>query len=414
MVVVLVGIGVLILTSGQERQRNGGRFRAGNEAPVPVLVAAARTADVPVYFDGVGTIRALNTVTIRPQIDGKLISVNFKEGQDVERGYVLAELDPTIYQAQLDQARAKKGQDEAQLANAKRDLERYQRLAQTNSITQQQADTQKSLVAQLEAQVRADQAAIENAQGVLDYTRITAPFAGRTGIRQVDVGNLVHPTDQNGIVVITQIRPISVLFTLPQQQLGRVNKAFAQGPLEVEALGDDGVAALDHGTLQVVDNQVDQSTGTVRLKAEFPNPDLQLWPGQFVNVRLRVDTLHDATVVPTAAVQRGPNGTFVYVVQTGNTVSVRQVTVSQQDETQAVIASGLQPDERVVTSGFARLAEGSRISIGTAEPASGAAPAAPAGERRRGAHQNGAGAVVEPARANERRNRREGAATGHP
>jgi multidrug efflux system membrane fusion protein len=405
---VIVGVVAAIVYGAQNHQRNAaGRLR-GNDGPVPVLVTPARTADVPVYFDGVGTIRALNSVTVRPQIDGKLVSVNFKEGQEVERGYVLAELDPTIYQAQYDQALAKKGQDEAQLANARRDLERYERLARTNSITQQQADTQKSLVAQLEAQIRADQAAAENAKGFLDYTKITAPFAGRTGIRQVDVGNVVHPTDQSGIVIITQLRPISVLFTLPQQQLGRVNKAFAQGPLAVEALGDDGRSIVDRGTLQVVDNQVDPTTGTVRLKAEFPNPELQLWPGQFVNVRLLVDTMKNAVVVPTAAIQRGPNGTFVFVAREGDTVSVRNVTVAQQDESEAVVASGLQPGESVVTSGFARLAEGSHIRIGTAEP--GEAPKA--GEGARGRKPEGAAQPGQPPRPGERRRRTEGGTAG--
>jgi|SRR5690242_15158740 len=410
LVLIIVGIGYVILHGTPEgRRASGGRFR-GNSGPVPVLVTAAHSADVPVYFDGVGTTRALNSVTIRPQIDGKLVRINFKEGQDVDRGYLLAELDPTIYKAQLDQARAKKGQDDAQLANARRDLERYERLVQTNSVTHQQADTQKSLVAQLEAQTRADQAAIDNAQGFLDYTRITAPFAGRTGIRQIDVGNVVHPTDPNGIVVITQIRPISVLFTLPQQQLGRVNKAFSAAPLAVEALGEDSRTVIDKGTLQVVDNQVDQTTGTVRLKAEFPNSDLQLWPGEFVNVRLLVETLKGAIVVPTAAVQRGPNGTFVFLAQSNDTVSVRQVTVSQQDDTQAVITAGLQSGERVVTTGFSRLADGSKIKIGSAQPTS----QVNGGEQPRRRRVNGSGQPERAARRGEGRNSERGAARATP
>jgi multidrug efflux system membrane fusion protein len=339
----------------------GGRF--GRGAPVPVLTATAKTADVPIYFDGVGTTRALNTVTVRPQVDGRLLRINFHEGQDVERGFVLAEIDPIIYQAQLDQAVAKKAQDEAQLANAHLDLERYTRLAQSNAATKQQADTQTALVAQLEAVVKADQAAIDNARAVLDYTKVIAPISGRTGIRLVDVGNLMRAADSSGIVVITQVRPISVIFTLPQQQLRTVNNAFAEGTLPVLALDADDRTVLDRGTLQVVDNQVDQTTGTVRYKAEFPNGALQLWPGQFVNVKLLVDTLRGAIVIPTGAVQRGPNGTFAYVVTEKTAVAVRPITVAQQDDTQAVIASGLSSGERVVTSGFAQLTDGSRVVI---------------------------------------------------
>jgi multidrug efflux system membrane fusion protein len=358
---------VLAQTSTSTRQGAGIGFvsggRVGRDAPVPVLAATAKTADVPVYFDGVGTTRALNTVTVRPQVDGRLLSINFHEGQEVERGFVLAEIDPIIYQAQLDQAVAKKAQDEAQLANARLDLERYTRLAQSNAATKQQADTQSALVAQIEAVVNADQAAIDNARAVLSYTKVIAPIGGRTGIRLVDVGNLMRAADSTGIVVITQVRPISVIFTLPQQQLGAVNKAFAEGALSVLALDADDRTVLDRGALQVVDNQVDQTTGTVRYKAEFPNAALQLWPGQFANVKLLVDTLRGAIVVPTGAVQRGPNGPFAYVVTERATVAVRPITVAQQDDTQAVIASGLSSDERVVTSGFTQLTDGSRVAV---------------------------------------------------
>jgi multidrug efflux system membrane fusion protein len=346
------------------RGKRGGQ-RA--DTPVPVLVAAAKKDDVPVYFDGVGTSRALNTVTVRAQIDGKLMSVNFKEGQDVDQDFVLADIDPTIYRAQLDQAVAKKAMDEALLGNARLDFERYVKLTATNSATRQQHDTQKALVAQLEAQVQADQGAIENAKAILSYTRIIAPIAGRTGLRLVDAGNIVHAADTTGVVVITQIKPIAIIFTLPQQQLAKVNRMFAQGALSVQALGDDNRSVVDRGKLVVVDNQVDQTTGTVKLKAEFPNERLQLWPGQFVNVKLLVDTLKDAIVVPTAAVQRGPNGTFVYIAKDDDTVSVRPVTVSQQDDAEAVLVSGATEGERVVTTGFAQLNDGTRISIGTAE-----------------------------------------------
>ena len=369
-----------VFSASAPQQRRGGRFAAG-EGPVPVLVAPAARADVPVYMDAVGTIKALNTVTVRPQVDGKLLSVNFKEGDDIKKGDVLAKIDPVIYQAQLNQAIAKKAQDEAQLANSKIDLERYERLAATAAINKQQADTQRALVAQYTALVQADQAAIDNAQAMLGYTTITAPIDGRTGIRMVDEGNYVRSADANSsIVVITQLQPISVLFNLPQQDLSQVNTAFNKGPLNVEAQRSDNDVVIDRGTLRVVDNQVDQTTGTVKLKAEFPNANLQLWPGQFVNIRLLVDTLKQVVVIPTGAVQRGPNGTFVYVVKDDDTVSVRPITVQKQDETQTVISKGLEAPERVVTTGFVRLTDGTKVAIGSGE-----APAAqPAGERPQG------------------------------
>jgi membrane fusion protein, multidrug efflux system len=287
--------------------------------------------------------------------------------------------------------------DEAQLGNARIDLDRYAKLVATNSASRQQYDTQKAKVAELEAQVQADQGAIENAKAMLSYTRIVAPIAGRTGLRLVDAGNIVHATDTTGVVVITQIRPISIIFTLPQQELPAVNRAFAKGPLDVEALADDNRTVVDHGKLVVVDNQVDQTTGTVKLKAEFPNQDLQLWPGQFVNVKLLVNTLKDATVVPTAAVQRGPNGTFVYVTNDDNTVSVRPVAVSQQDDIRAVLVDGVDTNERVVTTGFAQLNDGTRITIGTQEKLE-----RPAGsERRRKGPIPTAEAEPKPAKAAE-------------
>jgi membrane fusion protein, multidrug efflux system len=363
---------------GATKAARGGHGGNNADAPVPVLASAATKENVPVYFDGVGTSRALNIVTVRAQVDGKLIAVNFKEGQDVEKEFVLADIDPTIYRAQLDQAIAKKAMDEALLGNARIDLDRYAKLTATNSTSRQQYDTQKALVAQLEAQVQADQGAIENAKAMLSYTRIVAPITGRTGLRLIDAGNIVHATDTTGVVVITQIRPIAIIFTLPQQELPAVNRAFAKGALDVEALADDNRTVVDHGKLVVVDNQVDQTTGTVKLKAEFPNESLQLWPGQFVNVKLLVDTLKDATVVPTAAVQRGPNGTFVYVTNDDKTVSVRPVDVSQQDDVRAVLVDGVDTGERVVTTGFAQLNDGTRITVGTQEKLE-----RPAGSERR-------------------------------
>jgi len=373
------------------QQRRAGRFAA--EGPVPVLVAPVTRADVPVYLDAVGTIKALNTVTVRPQVDGKLLSVNFKEGDDVKKGDVLAKIDPVIYQALLDQAIAKKAQDEAQLANSKIDLARYEKLAATAAINKQQADTQRALVAQNTALVQADQAAIDNARAMLGYTTITAPLDGRTGIRMVDEGNLVRAADVNSaIVVMTQLRPISVLFNLPQQELPQLNAAVTKGPLSVEAQRSDTDAVIDRGLLRVVDNQVDQTTGTVKLKAEFPNPDLQLWPGQFVNIRLLIDTLKQVVVIPTGAVQRGPNGTFVYVVEDDNTVTVRPITVQKQDETQTVVRGGLEANERVVTTGFVRLTDGSKVSVGTAE----APPAQPERSQNRGGQKRARGSNAPP------------------
>ena len=388
-VIVIALIAVMLVyewptgTQNQQASRGRGRF-AGVSGPVPVLAAAARRADVPVYLETVGTARALNTVTVQSQVDGKLVSLDFQEGQDVKKGDTLARIDPTTYQAALDQAVAKKAQDEAQLANARLDLERYERLAATNSINRQQADTQKALVAQLQAQIQADQGAIDNARAILAYTTITAPIDGRTGIRMVDVGNVIRASSATGIVVLTQLKPINVMFNLPQQNLPQINAAFAKGPLMVEAQQSDTGAPIDSGTLQVVDNQVDQTTGTVKLKAEFPNANLQLWPGQFVNVRLTVDTLRQVTVIPTGSVQRGPDGTFVYVIGGDNRVSQRPITIRMQDEHQAVVARGIEPGERVVTTGFSQLTDKREVKVsdpGASEPA--AAPPAPSAQQER-------------------------------
>ncbi len=371
--VVAAVVGVYYMPQWQQTQAatKGGRRGGGGPStePVPVLAIVARAADVPVYLDGVGTARALNTVTVRPQVDGKLINISFTEGQDVPKGFVLAKIDPTTYQAQYDQTVAKKAQDEAQLANARLDLERYTRLAQTNAINKQQLDTQRALVKQLEAQVNADKAAIDNARAILSYTDIVAPIGGRTGIRMVDEGNLVRASDSVGLVVITQIRPIAVFFNLPQQELPELTKGLTEGPLPVDAFGADTRNPLDKGKVLVIDNQVDQTTGTVKLKAEFPNANLQLWPGQFVNVRVLIDTLRQVVVVPTAAVQRGPNGTFVYALKDDGTVAVRRVTLAQQNDVQAVVATGLQAGERVVTTGFSRLTEGTEVTASSAEDA---------------------------------------------
>jgi membrane fusion protein, multidrug efflux system len=364
--VILGGLAYIGWYAFQPKAGGAGRGGPGArlDLPVPVLAAMPRIQDVPVYLDGVGSVKALNNVIVRAQVDGKLIAVNFTEGQDVKKGDVLGEIDPVIYKAQYDQAVAKKAQDEALLANQRLDLIRYQQLATSNAGSKQQADTQRALIAQQEALVNADQAAIDNAQATLGYTKIIAPLTGRTGLRQVDQGNIIHAADATGLVIITQLQPIAVTFSLPQQQIVRVNAASAKGILAVDVFGNDGVTVVDTGKLTGIDNQVDPTTGTLKLKAEFPNGKFQLWPGQFVNVRLKVETLDKALVVPTSAVQRGPAGTFSYVIGEGDIATAKPVVVTQQNENDAVIASGLTTSDRVVTTGFANLSDGAKVLIG--------------------------------------------------
>jgi multidrug efflux system membrane fusion protein len=337
--------------------------------PIPVLTAVAATKDVPIYLDGLGTVQGFYTVTMKAMVDGPLVEVNFKEGQDVHKGDVLAQIDPRTYQAALDNAVAKKAQDQAQLANARVDLARYQKLVANNYTSAQQADTAKAQVAQFEAVVQQDQAQIDTARTQLSYTTITAPIGGRTGIRQIDPGNIVHAIDTTGLVVITQLEPIAVLFTLPQQALPAVARAMAAGDAVVLALAQDatGGAAqlLDTGTLTVLDNQVDSTTGTIKLKAVFPNARHRLWPGGFVSVRLRTDTAKGAIVVPPSAIQRGPRGPYVFVVGEEATVRRQAVTVGYEDEQGSMVAGGLQGGETVVIDGASRLSEDSKVSVAT-------------------------------------------------
>jgi multidrug efflux system membrane fusion protein len=377
--------------------------------PVPVLTVRAARQDVPVYLDALGTVQAFNTVTVRSMIDGPLSDIDFREGQDVAAGAVLAHIDPRPYQATLDQAVAKKAQDEATLANARLDLQRYNKLVATNYTSGQTADTQRALVAQDEALVKQDQASIDSARTQLSYTTIAAPLAGRTGIRQVDQGNIIHASDANGLVVITQLQPISVVFTLPQQALPAVAAAMQAGDARVLALpqGDMGAtdagtdeaagpglsdpdaaapatqaatapAVLDRGTLAVLDNEVDSSTGTIKLKATFPNAALRLWPGGFVNIRLRVQTLQNVVTVPPAAIQRGPDGSFVYVVAAESKARRRTVTVGHEDANVSVVTAGLQPGEQVITDGAARVTDGKAVTVAAPET-----PPTPAIPRRR-------------------------------
>lgn len=356
---------------------------------IPVVTAAAGSRDIPIYQDGLGTVQAFYTVTLKAMVDGPLVAVNFREGQAVHKGDVLAQIDPRIYQAALDTAVAKKAQDEAQLANARLDLARYEKLVARNYASAQQADTAKAQVAEFVALVQQDQAQIDNARTNLSYTRITAPIDGLTGIRLVDPGNIVHAADTTGIVVITQLQPISVVFTLPQQALPAVAQAMASGPAPVLALAQDApgqpAQVLDTGTLTVLDNQVDTTTGTIRLKATFPNPAHRLWPGGFVGVRLRTGIARDATVVPPAAVQRGPRGPYVFVVNPGNTARRQPVTVGYEDQDVSIISNGVKPGDEVVVDGASRLSDGTRVTITAPDstPSVPEQPTAPGTNRQR-------------------------------
>lgn len=362
-------------TAGQAESASDEKGERKKDAPVSVATAQAQLRDVPVTIDAVGTVQALNTVTIRTQVDGRLLHLAFTEGQDVKKGDILAEIDPSLYKALYDQAVAKKAQDEANLANARLDLTRYEKLVAGKFLSAQQYQTQKAQVTQLEAQVRADQAAMDNAKTTLDYATIRSPIDGRVGIRLVDVGNILHPSDQTGIVVVTQLKPIYVVFTLPQQSLPAVQKAQENGRAQVRALGADNAAMLETGELAVIDNQIDPLTGTVKLKAIFANSDLHLWPGQFVNVRLMLDTVRNAVTTPSTAVQRGPSGAFVYVLGEDGRAHMRSVTTGRQDENIVVVSSGLEPGTTVVTSGFARLFDGAKTHVTHSEAPANGAPA---------------------------------------
>jgi multidrug efflux system membrane fusion protein len=347
--------------------------------PVPVVAGTVAQKDVPIYLGGIGTVQAFNTVTIHARVDGQVQKIGFTEGQDVQAGDLLAQIDPDPYRTALEQTVAKKGQDEAQLANARVDLKRYADLLANEGVTQQQYDTQKSLVDQLVATVNADQAAIESAKVQLAYTTITSPIDGRTGIRQVDAGNIVHASDPNGLVVITQLKPISVVFTLPEQTLtGIQEQSQVSGPdLPVVAVSQDNATVLGEGKVAVIDNQIDFTTATIKLKATFSNTDLRLWPGQFVNARLLLTVRKGSVVVPDAVIQRGPEGAFVFVIKDDQTVQVRLVKVAPQSGAQVgqgetVIADGLRPGERVVVDGQYKLQQGSRVKMAdaAAKPAS--------------------------------------------
>jgi multidrug efflux system membrane fusion protein len=356
-------------------EKSKGPPGARDKIPVPAVLGTVAERDFPIYLDGLGTVQAFNTVTVRSRVDGQLQKLAFEEGQDVQAGQLLAQIDPAPYKTQVEQAEAKKAQDEAQLTNAVVELRRDDALLAGKIIAQDVYDAQQATVKQLAAAVQADQAAIDSARVQLDYATINAPIEGRTGIRLVDVGNIIRAADSNGLVVLTQLHPISIVFTLPEQSLGQIHQQQAQGPLKIRALDRDNKTVLDEGTLTVVDNQIDTSTGTIRLKGTFPNPSLRLWPGQFVNARLFLTVRTNATVVPASVVQRGPEGPYAFAVNDDMTVRMVPVQVGPTDQGQVLIESGLTPGERVVVDGQFKLQPGSLV-----KPAQPVAPATPAGQ----------------------------------
>ena len=330
--------------------------------PIGIVAASVQSHDVPIYLRGVGTVIAYNNVLLRSQITGELVKISFHQGQQVKKGDVLAVIDPRPYQAQLDQAVANRDRDQAHLENAKIDLNRYTDLAKQKSIAQQLANSQKAIVDQLVATIKSDEAIIESARVNLGYTNLTSPIDGVTGIRQIDIGNVIHPTDVNGLVDVTQIEPISLIFTLPEANFVPVQERLSQGPVTVFVDSQDG-KQLDQGTLNLVDNQIIQTTGTIRLRAQFPNKKHLLWPGQLVNARLLLDTRHDGLTVPASVVLQGPQGPYAYVVNPDSSVAIRPIKVAQISEGQALINSGLQANEQVVVDGQYKLQPGVHVTI---------------------------------------------------
>ena len=330
---------------------------------VPVVAGTVNSGDVPIYLQGVGTVIAYNTVIVRSQIQGQITKINFSEGQTVHTGDLLAVIDPRPYQAQLDQATANRSRDEAQLTNAQANLKRYTTLGNQGWATPQLVETQTAQVAQLNAAIKADEAAIEWAQTQLSYTQLTSPIDGVTGIRQIDIGNIIHPTDPNGLVVVTQVEPISVIFTLPETSLPQIQGHLADGALKIEAYSQDNTIKLDEGKLTLIDNEILQTTGTIRLKADFPNTAHRLWPGELINAWLLLDTRQNGLTVAASAVQQGQQGAYVYVINPDNTVAARPVVVAEVSGGQALIDQGLTADEQVVVDGQYKLEPGARVNI---------------------------------------------------
>ena len=356
------------------------RYRAGQEAAaaantkkaapaVRVSTAPVQKSDFPVYLTGLGTVQGFNTVTVRTRVDGQIDKVAFKEGQMVNQGDLLVEIDPRPYQAALDAAKAKKIQDEANIANANLDLQRYTKLGEF--ATKQQTDTQRTTVQMLTAQIAADDAAIFNAQTQLDYTQVKSPISGVAGLRQVDIGNIVNASTQTGIVTVAQIEPISVIFTAPEEQLPYINEGQASGQLKVIAITTDGKKPLAEGKLAVINNQVDSTSGTIRLKGVFDNKNHALWPGQSVSTRLLVKTLKDATVVPDDAIQHGTNGLYVYAVNSDGKAELHNVKVGQSIDGKSVIDEGLSPGQQVITAGQYKVSPGTAVTtaVASSEPA---------------------------------------------
>lgn len=351
-------------TAGKKPASAGKQGAAPPPRSVPVVAAPARKGEMGVFVTGLGAVTPLNTVTVKSRVDGQLMRVLFREGQAVRNGELLAEIDPRPFQVQLTQAEGQMARDQAQLKNARLDLERFQTLAQQDSIARQQRDTQEALVRQLEGAIKVDQGQIDSAKLQLVYCRITSPLGGRVGLRQVDPGNIIHATDTNGVVVITQLQPITVVFPIPEDSLPAVLAKLKGGAkLQVEAFDREFRQKLATGYLLTVDNQIDPTTGTVKLKAVFPNKGNELFPNQFVNARLLVETKRDAVIVPASAIQRGPQGSFVYVVKSDQTATVRPVTLGVAEGGDASIAAGLAPGEIVVVDGAERLREGSKVEV---------------------------------------------------
>jgi len=363
LLIAVIGGGALTL-SRPWRPTAGVQGSAPAPQRIPVVAAAARTRDVGVYLKGLGTVTPLNTVTVRSRVDGELVGIHFREGQIVRSGDLLAEIDPRPFQAQLTQFEGQLERDQALLDNARLDLKRFQVLITTDAAPRQQLDTQVSLVHQLEGTVKNDQGQIDATKVQLVYCRITSPIAGRVGLRLVDPGNIVHATDTGSLVIVTQLQPITVIFTIPEDSIPTVLEQLGRGVrLPVEAYDREQRKKLAEGALLTIDNEVDPTTGTVRLKAEFPNTDNRLFPSQFVNARLRIETRRGATVVPTAAIQQSPRGSFVYVVRPDRTVGVRQVGVGVTDGDDVSIEQGLQLGEHVVIEGAERLRDGAAIAL---------------------------------------------------